>query len=98
MILYIHGTTSWTCLKAGKSGTEVLAWIRQHSNHTEPQIMMWSEYQTQRSPSHAEGLDFYIESVQKIARTAMILQYAGPEGYKSQLVFFRKRNLNVKSY
>jgi hypothetical protein len=98
MILYIHGTTSWTYLKAGKSGTEVLAWIRKHSSHTEPQIMMWSEYQAQRSPSHAEGLDFYNESLQKIARTVMILQYAGPEGYNSQLAILSKRNLNVKSH
>jgi hypothetical protein len=91
LVLYISRHNLQDLLKAGKSGTEVLAWIREHSNRTEPEIMMWSEYQTQRSPSDAEGLDFYNESVQKI------LQHAGPECHKSQLVFFRKRNLNVKS-
>jgi hypothetical protein len=49
-------------------------------------------------PSHAERLDFYNESLQKIARTVMILQYAGPEGYNSQLAILSKRNLNVKSH
>ena len=54
-------------LKAGKSDTEVLAWVRQYSNRAEPEIMFWSEYQAQRSPSDAEGRDFYNGSVQKIA-------------------------------
>jgi Domain of unknown function (DUF5069) len=54
-------------LKAGKSDADVLAWIRKRSNRTEPEIAMWSEYQTRRSPSDKEGRDFYSESVQKIA-------------------------------
>ena len=54
-------------LKVGKSDTEVLAWIREHSNRTGPEIMTWSNYQAQRSPSDAEGRSFYNESVQKIA-------------------------------
>jgi len=54
-------------LKAAKSDTEVLAWVRENSNRTEPEITMWSEYETQRSPSDAEGRDFYNKSVQKIA-------------------------------
>jgi hypothetical protein len=32
-----------------------------------PEIAMWSEYQTRRSPSAMEGRNFYNESVQKIA-------------------------------
>jgi hypothetical protein len=31
------------------------------------EIMTWSNYQAQRSPSDAEGRSFYNESVQKIA-------------------------------
>ena len=54
-------------LKAGKSDTEVLAWTREHSPRTEWEIMIWSEYQTKRSPSDVEGRGFYGESVQKIA-------------------------------
>jgi hypothetical protein len=54
-------------LNAGKSDTEVLAWIREHSNRTEAEIMIWSEYQIQRSPSDTEGRTFYNESVQRIA-------------------------------
>jgi hypothetical protein len=54
-------------LKVGKSDTEVLAWTREHSNRTGPEIMTWSKYQAQRSPSDAEGRSFYNESVQKIA-------------------------------
>ena len=33
-----------------------------------------------------------------IARTVMILQYAGPEGYNSQLAILSNANLNVKSH
>jgi len=44
MILYIHGTTSWTYLKAGKSGTEVLAWIREHPNRTSSKLWKILQY------------------------------------------------------
>jgi fatty acid-binding protein DegV len=46
-------------LKAGKSDTEVLAWIREHSSRTEPEIMVWSQYELQRAPSDAEGREYY---------------------------------------
>ena len=54
-------------LKAGKSDTEVLAWIREHTSRTEPEIITWSEYQTQRSPSDTEGREYYNESVKNLA-------------------------------
>jgi hypothetical protein len=46
-------------LNAGKSDTEVLAWIREHSSLTEPEIMAWSQYELQRASSDAEGREFY---------------------------------------
>lgn len=54
-------------LKAGKSDTEVLAWIREHSSRTEPEIMVWSEYQIQLGPSDVESRGFYNESAKQIA-------------------------------
>jgi uncharacterized protein DUF5069 len=54
-------------LKAGKSDTEVLAWIREHTNHTEPEIIAWSDYQTQRSPSDIESRESYNESIKNLA-------------------------------
>ena len=54
-------------LKAGKSDTEVLAWIREHTNCTEPEIMVWSEFQTRRSPSDVESREHYNESIKKLA-------------------------------
>jgi len=54
-------------LKAGKSDTEVVAWIREHTKLTEPEIMLWSEFQIRRSPSDVEGREHYNESIKKLA-------------------------------
>ena len=54
-------------LKAGKSDTEVVAWIREHTKLTEPEIMLWSEFQIRRSPSDVESREYYNESIKKLA-------------------------------
>ena len=54
-------------LKAGKSDTEVVAWICEHTKLTEPEIMLWSEFQIRRSPSDVEGREHYNESIKKLA-------------------------------
>ena len=54
-------------LKAAKSDTEVLAWIREHTKLTEPEIMLWSEFQIRRSPSDVESREYYNESIKKLA-------------------------------
>ena len=54
-------------LKAGKSDTEVLAWIREHTKLTEPEIMLWSEFQIRRSPSDVESREHYNESIKNLA-------------------------------
>ena len=54
-------------LKAGKSDTEVLTWIREHTRLAEPEIMLWSEFQVRRSPSDIESREHYNESIKKLA-------------------------------
>jgi hypothetical protein len=54
-------------LQEGKSDTEVLAWVRDHSKHEEPEISIWSEWMTRRGPTDNEDRTYFNESVEKLA-------------------------------
>jgi hypothetical protein len=54
-------------LQVGKSDTEVLAWIREHSKREEPEINIWSEWMTRRGPTDNEDRTHFNESVAKLA-------------------------------
>jgi hypothetical protein len=54
-------------LKQGKSDTELLTWVREHSRNSELEIHSWSEYQNQRGPSDVESRESYNESVKNLA-------------------------------
>lgn len=56
-------------LAAGKSDTDILAWIQKNakSKHTDPEIISWSACQEQRAPADTESREFFQETHSKIA-------------------------------
>ena len=56
-----------TLLEEGKSDSEVLAWIREHTKRSDWEIITWSEYQMRRGPTDNESREFFNEIIQKIA-------------------------------
>ncbi len=56
-------------LAAGKTDTEILAWIRQKAahKHTDPEIQAWSAYQDQRAPADTESREFFQGTHAKLA-------------------------------
>jgi Domain of unknown function (DUF5069) len=54
-------------LKQGKSDTEILTWVREHTKRTEFEITAWSEFQNRRSPSDNEGREFFSDTVKSLA-------------------------------
>jgi Domain of unknown function (DUF5069) len=54
-------------LQQGKSDTEVLAWVREHSPRSDWEIVAWSEYQNNRAPADNEGRDFFNETIKQVA-------------------------------
>lgn len=48
-------------LAAGKGDGEILEWIQANAKHqrTDPEIAAWSIWQDQRSPSDAEGREYF---------------------------------------
>jgi hypothetical protein len=54
-------------LKQGKSDSEVLAWIREHTKQNDWDIFNWSEYQIRRGPTDNESREFFNETIQKLA-------------------------------
>jgi uncharacterized protein DUF5069 len=54
-------------LKEGKSDSEVLAWVREHSQRTDFEIASWTQFQLQRGPSDNEGREFLSSTVQELA-------------------------------
>ena len=56
-------------LSTGKSDGEILDWIQKSAKHKkiEPEILTWSAWQEQRSPSDTESRDFFHGIHSKIA-------------------------------
>jgi hypothetical protein len=54
-------------LQHGKSDTEVLGWVREHSPKADWEIATWSEYQTHRAPTDNEGREYFNETIKQIA-------------------------------
>jgi hypothetical protein len=54
-------------LKEGKSDSEVLAWIRQRGKRSDFEIVSWTQFQLQRSPSDNESREYLSSTVQKLA-------------------------------
>ncbi|MBV9390331.1 MAG: DUF5069 domain-containing protein [Verrucomicrobia bacterium] len=54
-------------LKEGKSDTEVLAWVREHSKRDDFEIVTWSDYQVRRGPYDNEGRQYFNDSIEKLA-------------------------------
>jgi Domain of unknown function (DUF5069) len=54
-------------LKEGKSDSEVITWIREHTKQSEWDIAYWSEFHSQRGPTDNESRQYFIETLQKIA-------------------------------
>jgi hypothetical protein len=56
-------------LAAGKSDSEILAWIAANSSQkrSEPEIVAWSAYQERRAPSDAESRAYFQELHSKAA-------------------------------
>ena len=54
-------------LQEGKSDSEVLAWIRQHGKRSDFEIVSWTQFQLQRSPSDNESREYLSSTVQKLA-------------------------------
>jgi hypothetical protein len=54
-------------LKQGKSDSEVIAWIREHTKKDDWDIAFWSEFHARRGPTDNESRQYFIETLQKIA-------------------------------
>jgi hypothetical protein len=54
-------------LKAGKSDSEVLAWVREKAPKADWEIAAWSRWVTDRAPSDAEGHRYVAETAEKAA-------------------------------
>jgi len=56
-------------LAAGKSDTEILAWIQKNAKHhpTEAEVIAWSAYHEHRAPSDTDSREFFQETHAKIA-------------------------------
>ncbi len=56
-------------LAAGKSDTDVLAWVVKNSKtkHTDSEIREWSAYQEQRAPSDPESRKYFNDLHEKVA-------------------------------
>ena len=54
---------------AGKSDSEILAWIQKHAKHkrTEAEIAAWTTYQEQRAPNNTEAREYFQEEHQRLA-------------------------------
>lgn len=54
-------------LRDGKSDSEVLAWVREHSKRADFEIVSWTQFQFQRTPSHNESRESFSSAVQTLA-------------------------------
>lgn len=56
-------------LAAGKSDSAILQWILKNAKtqHTEPEILAWSLYQENRTPSDTESREYFQELHHKVA-------------------------------
>lgn len=54
-------------LRDGKSDSEVLAWVREHSKRADFEIVSWTQFQFQRTPCHNESRESFSSAVQTLA-------------------------------